>query len=231
MSDKNILIISAHPDDHIHIAGSIMYFQDRGYSVYEILMTEGENGALYKDKKYEKISHIHKLRLIEYQKAAKFLGIRHSYFLGEADGMIQANDKSILKVVSIIRNLKPYIAITHSDYDTHRDHIETYKIALQAVQISATTAYLEDSQTVWRVPVFWKFEGYMPETSNIYIDISPYRRRKEELIGIYSSQKSRHIIQYIESSDRRNGIVIGTDYAESVALDKVWPVDLRFLVK
>ncbi len=230
MSDKNILIVSAHPDDHIYVAGTIMCLQKKGYRVYEILLTKGENGSYHKEYEYKKDDGIHNTRIMEYKKASEFLGICKTYFLDEVDSMVQVSSKLVFDIVNIIREVKPQIVITHSDKDTHRDHIETYKATIQAVQVSATTAYTEKNKNVWRVPVFLKFEGYMPETNNIYIDITPYYTDKKKLIDIYDSQKSKKIIQYTESSDKRNGIVIGVEYAESLALDYIWPVDLKFLM-
>ena len=47
--NKHIIVFSAHPDDHLICAGTLMYFIERGYTVHEVVATGGEKGAWWNE--------------------------------------------------------------------------------------------------------------------------------------------------------------------------------------
>ena len=51
---KNILVFTAHPDDHICCAGTLMYLKDQGFEICEVVATGGEEGTWWDDEGQKK---------------------------------------------------------------------------------------------------------------------------------------------------------------------------------
>ena len=125
---KIILAVSAHPDDiEFSCGGTLFKFRDKGYEIYYIVATNGENGFKIGHKpKNERV----KTRYKEQINAAKLLGVKKVFFLHYKDGLLPNNTELRIKIAKIIKKVKPNIIFTfdpaNKSYESvnlnHADH-------------------------------------------------------------------------------------------------------------
>jgi len=189
--EKNVLIFSAHPDDHLACAGSLMLLKNQGFKIKEVVATAGENGPWWTKEKKQKINFekaaLKDQRFKEISQAAKLIGITQTIFLHLIDGAVVRDFTAIEKIIAIIRKEKPAIVFLPNQNDYHCDHREFSKIVLEAIE-KASWDYLYEKGKPWRVPVVLMWEGFYLARPDIIIDISPFLEKKKKLIKIYRSQ-------------------------------------------
>lgn len=158
-----VLIILGHPDDmEINCGGLIARLIDEGEKVRLVVTTNGGKGTKDKDIAGKEFATT---RVAEQLKAGEILGIprKENFNLEIPDGELEANLKTIEKIVWHIRQFKPDIVITHNPEDTiikffnkstwinHRDHRNTALATLDAVypysRNTKYTVYLETTTT------------------------------------------------------------------------------------
>jgi LmbE family N-acetylglucosaminyl deacetylase len=72
MKNKNIILFTAHPDDHLLCAGTLMKLADNGFYIIEVVFTSGEKSVWYGKEKFKK-EDLKKQRMKEWILARKFL--------------------------------------------------------------------------------------------------------------------------------------------------------------
>ncbi len=51
-NNKKVILFTAHPDDHLLCAGTLMKLKDKGFQIVEVMATGGEKSVWYgKEKK------------------------------------------------------------------------------------------------------------------------------------------------------------------------------------
>ncbi|HUG34331.1 MAG TPA: PIG-L family deacetylase, partial [Anaerolineales bacterium] len=147
---KTILAVLAHPDDETFgLGGTIALYARKGYDVYYLCATRGEEGSA--DEEYLKgYKDTAEMRTDELMRAAKILGLKDVFFLGYRDsGMpgMEANqhpdaqinhsvDEVAGRVVKYIRELKPDVVLTFDPIGgyKHPDHIHIHKATVLAFE-------------------------------------------------------------------------------------------------
>jgi LmbE family N-acetylglucosaminyl deacetylase len=187
--DKVILVISAHPDDVEFAAGGTMFkFAEKGYKIYFVVATNGENGFKINHKpKKERI----KIRYTEQMNAAKLLGVKKVFFLNYKDGYLTYNDVLRGKLAKIIKKVKPEIIFTFDPSNrafesinlNHRDHRAIGEAAFDAV-FAARNRYMLPGES-HSVKYFYFFG---PDKPNHFENITGYINKKIKLIECHRSQ-------------------------------------------
>ena len=163
---KTLVFFGAHPDDESFGPGSTLaQYAAAGVKVYCVSSTGGEMGTV--DPKYLKgYETIEKLRSDELKCAAQVLGLAGVFYLGYRDsGMRGSKDNKhpdslamapieevIIRVVKIIREIKPDIVITHDDTGEygHPDHIATHNAVVQAFYAAGASGQYLKAGTVFK---------------------------------------------------------------------------------
>lgn len=225
MNKQQLLFIGAHPDDELYALGTMKWFQKRGYEVSEIVLSCGENGSIVKEGIPHKLSkhETKQIRIQEHTHAMKSLGVTSWKCLDVEDGRIEHSEDVLWKLVSEIRTMRPTIIITHSENDSHPDHIAVSHLVLDAVRKAAVSARSEEYGAKYRVPILLKVEGYIPEPGAIYFDVSEFKAFKRDYLSHYQSQLSESLVRSTESSDTKNGVIFGVEAAEAFVYDPSWP--------
>ena len=124
---KSAIAIAAHPDDiELMMAGTLLLLRKAGYEIHYMNLSGGDCGSTEYDT-----SAIKKIRLAEAKHAARILGAHfHSPFCN--DLQIVYDVKTLRRVASVIREVKPAIVLTHSPEDYMEDHINTCRLAVSA---------------------------------------------------------------------------------------------------
>lgn len=224
---KRVLIISAHADDHVMFAGTLFKLQESGYELHEVVMTDSrEGGDKRKDSQKQTPDHIQILRQNEFTAASQFLGLQSKYLLGEEDLNLQYSKKLMLKLVEIIRSIKPKIIITLHKNDYHRDHRAVSKISQEAI-FWAATSIRADLGRAHRTPTTLYSEGLQSQKVDVLVDVSAFYQKKLELFNFYLSQADLETIEILKSMMITRGYHLNNreqiEYAEGFSLGNKFP--------
>ena len=228
MKNKRLLIISAHADDNIACAGTVFKLKENfGFVPYEIVLTNSALGQNFKSAKELSESVNVNTRSKELIKASKFLGIEKSFQLNQEDLGLSYSKELVLKLVKVIRIVKPNIVFLHNSYDAHPDHKIAYKLGLDSIKISAMGVKKETYGKPFRVPLVLCCEGMLPIEAQILVDISKFLKKKTKLFKIYQSQASPKAIGFEEGLAKVRGYHLKKDralFAEAFTLQNEFPI-------
>jgi len=123
-----IMAVGAHPDDlEFGCPVTVRDLIKQGYEAYYVIVTNGENGCKKKVKtRQERID----IRRGEQLDAAKKIGVKKVYFLGNRDGYLEYTETLRKKLTLLIKALKPEMVFSFDpanlDFSNinlfHRDH-------------------------------------------------------------------------------------------------------------
>ena len=220
-----ILLVFAHPDDHLLVAGTIFKYRAQGYNVHEIVCTGGENGVIGGQKNTQ--DKTKQIRLAEHQAAATLLGLSSTIYLDKRDGFVYYDDQIVLQLAHQIRTLLPQIVITHTLVDMHPDHETVAAMTRQAVKLAHLSVDLHVDEKRWRVPMLWYVQCYLTAEHHILIDTSEFTSQKQTVVQTYPSQHNPKLVKSMCVIDHRNALVLpNTDSAEGYQTDPSWPLQL-----
>jgi LmbE family N-acetylglucosaminyl deacetylase len=186
---ETALAISAHPDDiEFGCGGTMVKLKEKGFNIYMIVATNGENG--FKIGHKSRKNRI-KIRYNEQKKAAKMLSAKKVYFLHYRDGYLSNDEKLRDKIAKIIKDVKPDIVISFDPaYLTfeninlnHRDHRAIAEAAFDAV-FAARNRYMLSGKSHY----VRQFYFYITDKPNHYENITKYIDKKIELVSCHRSQ-------------------------------------------
>ncbi len=131
---KNLLVITAHPDDESYLAGGTIYQNCKaGGKTTLICASQGEKGTS-KLKKPVAPQALKALRRKELTAAAKIIGVHKLIHLDFPDGAIAAHQKELFKqCLKATEKSRPDLVISFNEYGSngHHDHIAVGKVASQ----------------------------------------------------------------------------------------------------
>ena len=202
---KNILVISAHPDDEIiGMGGTILKYVDHGMDVVQIVFSKGE-----KSHPHLKTEIIARKRKRESGKIADEIGVKELiYFNLEDTKLNQKIDDNVKdKLKKIIQKYKPNKIFVVSDRDTHPDHRAVNRAILEVVD-SIKKSYPIYTFQVWNI--------FEENTTVLVEDISNYFNEKIRFMKEHKSQWFSIYLQLVPVYIRAilNGLKHNCKYAE-----------------
>jgi len=218
----DVLAIGAHPDDiELACGGTVAKFVAEGHSVALADATEGELGTRGTGA----------TRTAEAQKAAAILGAKVRRNLGLPDGSVEVTQESLLKVITLIRELRPRILLIPHSVDRHPDHVHTHQLCREAWFYSGlhkiTTHLNGAKQEAYRPENFFEFMQWFEFSHTFVVDISSTFEKKMESVKAHASQfhnpgstepqtrlSDPDFFQRIEARARYYGQTIGVTYGE-----------------
>lgn len=150
----SILMIGAHPDDcELKGGGTAVKWAQLGHRVKFVAMTGGDNG-------HPTMSGValRKRRREEAREAARTLGICCSEVLDNAGGELLPTLEIRRKVVSLIREAKADIVVSHRITDYHPDHRYTATLVQDSAYMVTVPFFVPAVPALERNPVFLFFE-------------------------------------------------------------------------
>lgn len=195
-SQKEILIILAHPDDpEFFLGGSIARWIKAGHTVRYVLLTQGDKGA--KDVKLTP-KDISTLRIAEQRAAGAYLGVASVDFMDYEDGYIVPDLEMRKKVVRYIRKYRPQILVTcdptnifpSPQYINHPDHRYAGQVVVDAVFPAAGnhfffTELVDEGYLPHEVEEVWMSLTHQPDVT---LDVSEFWPVKLEALKHHASQ-------------------------------------------
>jgi LmbE family N-acetylglucosaminyl deacetylase len=194
-NNKSVFVISAHADDNMACAGTLLKLNDRGFEIYEAVLTDSGEGRSVKDPN---IIDVVEIRNNELNAVSKELGIKETFVLNQPDLGLSYSKELMLKLAGLIRKVKPSIGFVMNTYDWHPDHRESSKIGTEAFKWAGTGVRPELGDA-YRTPIVLCSEGMIPTQATILVDVTKFSDRKLALWNLYESQASSKAINFDKS--------------------------------
>jgi N-acetylglucosamine malate deacetylase 1 len=204
-----VLSVLAHPDDAEFIcAGSLIRLKrEQGWTVHIASMTPGDCGSSVFDA--EEISRI---RRGEGAKAAQIMGATY-HCLEERDLRICYSERTLEKVVRLLREVRPEMVLTHSPADYMLDHEMTSTVTRAACFAASVPNFAPDAKypPCEHIPHLYYCDAIEGKDllgtevrPHFCIDISGVIDLKVEMLAAHASQrewllKQHGMDQYIQA--------------------------------
>lgn len=216
----DVLAIAAHPDDvELSVGGTLIKLARMGYKTGALDLTRGESGTRGTPE----------IRAAEAERAAQLLGLSVRENLDLGDARVWANEESRVKLVRVLRRLRPRVVLTQFWEDPHPDHAHTSQLVREACHISGLAKYdRESGQERWRPNVLAYFLFPRTIAPSFIVDIGETSERKWEAIRAHASQffnpqatepqsrvSTQAFLSEIEARDRYFGAMIGVEHGEA----------------
>jgi bacillithiol biosynthesis deacetylase BshB1 len=231
----DILAFAAHPDDiELACSGTLIKHIKNGSKVGIIDLTEGELGS----------RGSRELRYEEAANATKIIGniVRENLNLG--DGFFEVEEKSMMKVIEMIRKYQPDIILCNAISDRHPDHGRGSELVKRAAFLSGLlkieTSIDGKSQEKWSPKQVFHYIQDEYIEPDFVIDISDEMEGKMKSILAYSSQffnpeskepqtpiSSQEFMDFLDGRARQFGRTIGAKHGEGFTSSN--PVSVKSL--
>jgi len=222
---RTVLAIGAHPDDvELLCAGTLVLLHAKGWKVECATMTPGDCGSTTRTR-----AEISAIRKKEATASAALLD--GNYQCMECDDVFIAYDRpTLLKVIKLIRQVKPEIVFTMSpedymiDHDVTSDVVRTacFAAGMNNIDTDGMEPFLSIPHLYYADPMEGKdILGNAVQATTI-VDISSTMGKKEEMFLCHESQigwlKAHHgvdeCLESMRTSSTLRGTTVGVRYAE-----------------
>jgi LmbE family N-acetylglucosaminyl deacetylase len=188
MKTMNVVSIMAHQDDEMRCLGTMLKCQARGDQLFFVTLTDGSGGfAQTPDISRKAAAAIRQREMAALAKAvgARYINLReHDEFLYDTPAVRRA-------VVEAIRATQADLIFTHWREDYNLDHTTTYSLVQQAALHSCLPMQRTKSPALKEHPAIFCIEPHTPSgfPATHFVDITPYEKRKIELLKLHASQE------------------------------------------
>ncbi len=176
---RQILIVSAHPDDmEIGMGGTVAKLVEERAEITSLIVTDGGRASNPFGWTEQRMADV---RRTEALRAAQVFGVKDVIFCDQPDAADEVDVKAVRrKLVEVMTRLKPTEIYTlHEELDRHPGHRQVGRLVRESVGESGLTP----SGGVWAYEVWGPFARW---DRIEYID--PYVEKKRSAIAEYQSQ-------------------------------------------
>jgi bacillithiol biosynthesis deacetylase BshB1 len=221
LEQVDVLAFGPHPDDiEIGIGGTLAKLAARGSRVGLCDLTAGEMGS----------NGTVEERLAEAEAAGAVLGARWRTNLRLQDRAIGAGAGDTLKIVELVRRVRPRVIAAPFWSDRHPDHVAASRLLTEAV-FSAGLRRFGAGGDAWKPA--WTCYYFINDSRrpSFIVDVSDYYDTKRRALACHESQfrpagsdavstrlTSARFQQLIESRDAQFGAQAGVAFAEGVVV-------------
>ena len=181
---ERVLVVSAHPDDTIAIAGTLCLMKDR-FEIHVADLTKGERGlgeAGFRD------GSTAATRMVEEENAAKMIGAT-VHWLGFTDGELYATPEACKAVADLIAELAPRAVFAMWPIDRHQDHSMAGTITLKAARLAKYAGEFYYYEEVYGS------KGFVPMH---FVDVSSVIALKQRYTRRYVCQNKNDYMNRVE---------------------------------
>ncbi len=218
---KNIIIVSAHPDDEtLGLGGTIFKHVKNNDNLYWLITT-----SIFEREGYSK--EFVDQRKNEIRKVSKIVGFKKVFLLNYPTSKLSSSsvNKMIPKISEIFNEVKPEVIYCVNRSDAHSDHKFTFN-AINACTKSFRYPFIK-KVLLYECISETEFSPSIPEKyfqPNYFVDVTEFLEKKLELIKVYSSELGDHpfprSLKNIKSLAIFRGATVGVKYAEAFQLIK-----------
>jgi N-acetylglucosaminylphosphatidylinositol deacetylase family protein len=218
---RNIVVISAHPDDEIlGVGGTLLKHKKNGDKIYWLITTN-----IFENQGFSKERIISRQK--EIKKISEALSVEKVFMLDYPTMSLSTSSliEMVPKISKIFTEIEPEIVYCLNRSDAHSDHRITFDAVMACTKsfrypfIKQVLMYECISET--------EFAPQLPEKvfiPNYFVDISSFLEEKMNLMKIYESELGNHpfprSLKNIEALATFRGASVGVEYAEAFQLIK-----------
>jgi N-acetylglucosamine malate deacetylase 1 len=200
---RTVLAIGAHPDDiELGIGGTVALLTQAGVKVVQAIVS---------------VPAEYEVRVAEARESSRILGCELRVLMeGSCRRIEDAKNYQLVGMLdAVVREFNPAAILTHGPTDFHRDHVTIYHATVSTQRLAQFDLFSYVPTMTRPVPV--------PFEPNAYIDVSSTIETKLASIAAHKSQfYSRGLaFEFYRDIARVNGRMVGVDYAESLAINKL----------
>jgi len=159
MPERNVLIISPHPDDmEIGMGGTAAKLIDSGIDVVSLVVTDGRRSTSVYGLSEDEVA---RLRESEVREAVGILGVEYLILLGLGDLKSGENrDRFQSELIAALKRFKPEeVYMPHPEIDKHPTHRAVSALALETLR-AAPGGDLTATLKIWCYEVWTPFPAY-----------------------------------------------------------------------
>jgi LmbE family N-acetylglucosaminyl deacetylase len=218
---KNVIVISAHPDDEtLGAGGTILKHVANGDNVYWLIVTNVFENQGFSKERVES-------RQEEIREVEKLLGISKTYLLDYPTMTLSSSSliKMVPEISTVFSEVQPEIIYTLNRSDAHSDHRVIFDAVMACTKsfrypfIKQILMYECISETEFAPALAEK--AFLP---NYFVDITDYLDRKNEIMKVFESEIGEHpfprSLENIRALAHFRGASVGVKYAEAFQLLK-----------
>ena len=216
---KNLLIISAHADDELPSAGTIMKLnREFGMVPHQVIFTDSAQGPDFRGDGIVDPHSNSALRNHEQSLAAAFLGIKETFPFHKPDFRLEYSPGLSIEVARLIQDLRPNVVIMNGEFDQHPDHIAAHNIGIDAVIRASMDVPSEGLGRKFRVPTVMGAEMMLPDRVHTQVDVTTYMEELAALYSVYQSQMSPRLEDCLRGLGAARGYLLnGSEQNRAVA--------------
>jgi len=213
----DVLAFGPHPDDvELFCGGLLLKLKKQGYRTAIVDMTRGESGT----------RGTVETRAAEAAEAAGILRVDQRLNLEITDGGVSASEEQKIKVVEVLRRLRPKIVLVPYHEDRHPDHVHASRLVSEAVFFSGVAKW-HPGQKPWRPELVIHYFMHQVETPSLIVDISAEMEDKLKAVRAHKSQfydpdsgepetfiSSPAFLESVKTRAAYFGFKIGVEYGE-----------------
>lgn len=137
-------------------------------------------------------------REIEAKNSSVVIGASKIIFLQEPDGLTSFSKEMKIRMVSILRRIRPQIVFVHAESDHFPDHQVVHKLTMTAIQACQGPWYPEATGLSHNIQTVYGYEVWNPINRPQFVfDITHFINRKIEALKLQVSQVGE--VNYIEA--------------------------------
>jgi bacillithiol biosynthesis deacetylase BshB1 len=234
----DVLAIAAHRDDvEQTCGGTLLRMASRGLRTAILDLTQGEAGTRGNAES----------RAREAAEAAHLLGVGWRQALDLPDGAVENTLENRLKIVRVLRLLRPRVVILPYWQARHPDHAAVAALGYQACFLSGLAKAAPDKRENAEAPPFRPFKIvyaslYADVRPSFIVDITPFIEQRHAALMTYRSQYAdqpvggglfvpeEEIRERTFAEARHYGLLAGVRYGEPFVQKEVGLVDDLTLV-
>ena len=227
-TNMDVLAIGPHPDDiELACAGTVIRLARSGKSVGILDLTEGELGT----------RGTREVRREEASNAAAIMGVKVRENLGLPDGDVRPTRENILRLVTVIRRVRPSVLLIPHGQDRHPDHVHAHTLCREAWFLSGLrkieTHDKDIAQTAFRPDRFYQFMQWYEFEPSFIVDVSDDWEMRMKAVRAFKSQfhdpaspdpqtvlSSPEFLDFIETRAKYYGSRIGVRFGEPFLMER-----------
>ncbi len=218
------LVLVAHPDDaELLCAGTLALLKDSGWEIQMATMTPGDGGTIKLSR-----AEISLIRKNEATRSAALLNGRY-HCLECEDIFVLYNKETLLKVIDLIRKIRPRMVFTMSPSCYMIDHETTSKLTQTACFSAGVKNVETTSDPFFLIPHLYYMDAMegkdrfgKPVEATMIVDISGKIDMKEKMLACHESQrnwlKDHHgmdeYLTAMRTFSAKRGKIVGVKYGE-----------------
>jgi bacillithiol biosynthesis deacetylase BshB1 len=177
MSDLDLLVVGAHPDDaEVHMGGILALAADRGLKAAILDLTAGDLGTRGDAA----------TRRAEAHEAARILGVQR-VIMDLPDARFEESEPHRVEVMTCLRTLRPRVLVLPAPDDRHPDHRRAHRLGREAAYYAGLRNY-PCALEPWRPQAVAWVGGENPGRPDFLVDVSRVWDRRMAAFDAFGSQ-------------------------------------------